>query len=196
MRSLVYYVATSVDGFIADREGGVGAFPVDRGTLAALFDRYPETCPAHLRDALGVNGEAQRFDTVIMGARTHEPALEAGLTSAYPHLRQYIATHRELPPDPTVTTVAGDVGAVVRDLRSLPGRDIWLCGGADLAGQLIDEIDEIQLKVNPVVLGDGVPLFAGRGRPHGLTHHSAEVLPGGVVLTTYRRPRPATPADA
>jgi dihydrofolate reductase len=36
-----------------------------------------------------------------------------------------------------------------------------LCGGARLAGALYDEIDELVLKVNPVVLGTGTPLFRG-----------------------------------
>lgn len=188
MRRLVYYVAVSADGFIADAYGDVSAFPVEPATLAELFALYPETCPVHARGALGVTAGPTRFDTVIMGYRTHAPALDAGLSSAYPHLRQLVVTHRDLPADDTVEVVTGDVRGRVAQLKAEPGRDIWLCGGADVAGQLVDEIDEFQLKVNPVLFGHGIPLIGGdAGMPTGLHLIESRVLPGGVVFTTYRR---------
>jgi len=188
VRDLVYYVAASVDGFIAAADGDFSVFPQHPDTLQALFDLYPETCPAHLRVPLQITAPARRFDTVVMGYRTHEPALAAGLTSAYPHLRQLVATHRHLPPDPTVETVRGDVAARVARLKTEPGRDIWLCGGADLAGRLLDVIDEVQVKVSPVILGDGIPLFrTGGDRPRALALADSITLPGGVLLLTYRK---------
>lgn len=187
MRDLVYYVATSIDGFIASPDGGAEGFPADPATLVELFARYPETCPAHVRDALGVDGSPRRFDTVIMGEATHRPAIEAGLSSAYPHLRQYVVTHRPLPQDPTVTRVDGDVVETVRALKTEDGRDIWLCGGADLAAQLIDEIDELQLKVNPVLFGSGIPLTRLGHGVREFVLRDVERLPAGVLLVTYRR---------
>lgn len=187
MRDLVYYVATSIDGFIADPDGDFSAFGQDPATLAALFAMYPETCPAHAREALGITAPPRRFDTVIMGSRTHQPALDAGLTSAYPHLRQIVVTHRDVPDDPTVETADGDVAALIRDLKARPGANLWLCGGGDLAGQLVDEIDELQVKVNPVVLGAGIPLFSGLTSPRPWRHIESRSLPAGVVLSTYRR---------
>lgn len=185
MRSLVYYVAVGVDGLIAGPDGDTSAFPVEPATLAALFERYPETCPAHAREALGVSAAPRRFDTVLMGYRTHAPALAAGLTSAYPHLRQIVVTHRAVPADPTVETWSGDIAARVADLKREPGGDIWLCGGADLASRLVDVIDEIQLKINPVALGRGLPLLAA-DEPLALELVDHERLPGGVLLVTYR----------
>jgi dihydrofolate reductase len=188
VRDLVYYIATSVDGRIAAADGDFSVFPQHPDTLRAVFDLYPETCPTHLRAPLQITASAQRFDTVVMGYRTHEPALAAGLTSAYPHLRQFVATHRRLPADPTVETMSGDVAAQVARLKAEPGRDIWLCGGADLAGQLLDVIDEVQVKVNPVILGDGIPLFGtGGDYPQALELADSLTLPGGVVLLTYRK---------
>ncbi|WP_040161892.1 dihydrofolate reductase family protein [Nigerium massiliense] len=189
MRDLVYYVAASLDAFIADPDGDFSAFPQDPATLAVLFDRYPETCPAHAREALGVDAPPRRFDTVVMGYRTYQPALDAGLTGgAYPHLRQVVATHRALPDAEGLSVISGDVAGAVRQLKEEPGRDIWLCGGADLAAQLVELIDEIQIKVNPVLLGSGIPLLpAGGPRPYELT--AADELPGGVVLQTYRQVR-------
>ncbi|GAB2696053.1 dihydrofolate reductase family protein [Thalassiella azotivora] len=187
MRSLVYYVATSLDGFIADPDGDTSAFPNDPEVLRDLFARYPETCPAHVRDALGVSGPARRFDTVVMGARTHQPAVDAGLVSAYPHLRQLVVTHRDLATDGTMELVRGDATSRVRDLKSEDGMDIWLCGGADLAAQLVDEIDELQVKVNPVLMGSGVPLTRLAHAPRRMRLAASEQLPGGVLLNTYVR---------
>ncbi|GAA1480583.1 dihydrofolate reductase family protein [Gordonia sinesedis] len=186
MRSLVYYIATSVDGFIADQEGDTAAFPVHPDTLTALFDRYPETCPAHVRDALGVTASPRRFDTVIMGAHTYAPAVAAGLPDgAYPHLRQIVVTHQAIDTQ-AVDTMSGDVAAQVRHLKHEAGQDIWLCGGSDLATQLADEIDEIQVKINPVVFGTGIPLFATGAGPRSLDCTDVTTLPSGVVLVTYR----------
>lgn len=187
MRELVYFVATSVDGFIADSAGDFSRFPVHPETLATLFARYPETCPRHLREALGVNGKPRRFDTVLLGRRSHAPAVEAGLTDgAYPHLRQIIVTHQDLPESPCVKIMGGDIAARIAKLKDEPGLDIWLCGGGELAGQLVDLIDEIQLKINPVILGSGIPLFGDGTQPRDLQAIGVEPLPGGISLATYR----------
>lgn len=187
MRNLVYYIAASLDGFIADTDGDFSAFPQDPATLQALFTRYPETCPSHVREALGVTAPSRRFDAVIMGARTHRPAIDVGLADgAYPHLSQYVVTNTELPPSPAMERVCGDVASFVADLKTQPGMDIWLCGGADLATQLVDQIDEIQVKVNPIIMGGGTPLVHAVGRPRPMILTEAERLPGGVLLNTYR----------
>lgn len=188
MCNLVYYVATSIDGFIADADGDFSAFPQDPATLRVLFDRYPETCPVHVREPLGVTAPPRRFDAVIMGRHTHQPALDHGLTDgAYPHLAQYVVTHSPLPDSPAVQRVSEDPAQFVADLKRQPGKDIWLCGGGDLAAQLLHLVDELQLKVNPVLLGIGVPLVRGRRVPTSFRLTSSEELPGGVLLNSYRK---------
>ena len=187
LRDLVYYVATSIDGFIAGPDGDFSAFPQNPATLAALFDRYPETCPAHARSPLGIPGLPRRFDTVLMGYRTYKPALDVGLPGgAYPHLRQIVATHRSLPEAPNLEVISGELPEQIARLKAEPGRDIWLCGGANLAAQLIEHIDEIQVKVNPLVLGAGIPLLPAIGRPHAVCLTGTEELPGSVAMLTYR----------
>lgn len=188
MRNLVYYVATSIDGFIADADGDFSAFPQDPATLRVLFDRYPETCPVHVREPLGVTAPPRRFDAVIMGRRTHQPALDHGLTDgAYPHLAQYVVTHSPLPGSRVVQRVSEDPAAFVAALKREPGKDIWLCGGGDLAAQLLDLIDELQLKVNPLLLGSGIPLVRGTRIPASFRLVQSEQLPGGVLFNTYRK---------
>lgn len=190
VRTLVYYLATSLDGFIADQHGDFSAFPLHPETLTALFTRYPETCPVHLRAPLGITAPPTRFDTVLMGRKTHQPAIDAGLADgAYPHLEQYVVTHRPFDRATAVQAITEDPLSFVRRLKRRPGRDIWLCGGADVAHQLIEEIDEIQLKINPVLLGRGIPVLLNDGEALQLDLADSEQLPGGILLATYRRRR-------
>ena len=188
MRRLVYYVAVTLDGFIAGPEGQTDFFATDAALLADLFGRYPETCPGHVRRALGIDGPARRFDTVIMGGRTHDVAVAAGLASGYPHLRQFVVTGRDFPEVEGLALVRADPVSVVQELKKQDGGDVWLCGGGCLAGQLRDQIDELQLKVYPISFGDGIRLFAGSFDPRPWRQVSSEQLPAGVRLVTFERP--------
>jgi dihydrofolate reductase len=189
MRGLSYFVACSADGFIAAEDGSIGAFVDDGDYFAELFESYPETCPGHLRQALGVRGENKHFDAVLMGRNTYEAGLEIGVSSPYPTLEQYVfSTTMEESPDERVTLVSEDAAGLIGRLKSEPGKDIWLAGGATLAGSLFSEglVDEVMIKVNPVVLGSGKSLFSGGARKADLELKDSRVLAGGVSLLRYR----------
>jgi dihydrofolate reductase len=115
-------------------------------------------------------------------------ALEQGVTNAYPHMRHYVfsKTLTELP-DLAIELVAGDPVAKVRELKQQAGKDIWLCGGGALAGALRDEIDEIHLKLNPVVIGSGTPLVDGGFQINRYTLASTRAFDSGVLLLRYVR---------
>lgn len=186
MRKLVYFIASTIDGFIAARDGATDVFPMSQTTLRQIAEEFPETFPTHLRPVLGIAAPNARFDTVIMGRGTYHPAFSQGITSPYAHLRQIVFS-RSLPSgtDPAVTVVAGNAVPVVRRLKAeRTGKDIWLCGG-DLAKQLIDEIDELILKLNPIALGEGRPLFAGPIGPRAFTLVDARSREAGVVQLRY-----------
>lgn len=187
MRELVYYVATSIDGYIADPSGGYDAFPMEGDHMAALLDEYADTFPAHVLEMLGVKAPGTTFDTVIMGWNTLLPALEVGIESPYPHLRQFVASRgeRHVADDVTLTD---DPVRTVRQLKEADGLPIWLCGGGDLAGSLLGEIDRLILKRNPVVFGSGVPLF-GRAdySPHSFRLMATRSFDSGVTIDEYRR---------
>lgn len=185
-RKLVYYVATTVDGFIA-REDGSFDWALGQGAhFADLIEQFPETFPAHLRHALGVPETVRRFDTVVMGRRTYEVGLHAGVTSPYQPLRQFVMS-RSLPDRqaPGVHLVRGDVLEAVRQLKAEDGKDIWLCGGGRLAAGVFVEIDELILKINPVLIGSGVPLFDGAGGTRQARLVSHRSYPNGFALAHY-----------
>ncbi|AWZ07484.1 MULTISPECIES: dihydrofolate reductase family protein [unclassified Streptomyces] len=190
MRKLTYFIATTVDGFIGAPDGDGDFFyaHLDGEFIEHLKAEYPETISAQGRVRLGLaDTPPKRFDTVLMGRNTYEPGLKAGEASPYGHLRRQYVVSRSLTtaPDPAVTLIGGDIAARVRELKAEDGLGIWLCGGADLATQLIDEIDEYVVKTYPVLAGTGMPMSrAGFGvRPLELT--GATVLGGGQVVTSY-----------
>ena len=187
MRKLVYYVACTVDGFIAREDGSFDFFPSEGDQYAFLFSEFPETIPAHLRDALGVDGENKHFDTVLMGRGTYEVGSVLGITSPYPHMRQIVVSRSmAAPPDPAIELVGDDVVGAVRRLKQEEGLDVWLCGGADPASALYREIDELMLKVNPVALGRGLPLFGGVEAPVGLEFVANRIFDSGFMFNHYR----------
>ena len=194
MRRLVYMVAVTLDGFIAGPDGGDPSgsdfLPVTPDLVEHLVTSWPETLPGPARDAMGISGAGQHFDTVVEGRVSYDLGLAAGLTDAYPHLRHVVvsrslADRTDLP----VEVVAGDPVARVRELKAEDGRDIWLVGGGTLAHALLPEIDRLVLKVNPSVIGDGVRLFAGAFSHARFTHVDQVDLPGGVRVVTLDRVR-------
>jgi dihydrofolate reductase len=189
MRELVYLVATTVDGFIAADSGTDPDFFVFEGPqVPDLLAEFPEMIPAHGRDVLGMPRDTPnaRFDTVLMGRETYGIGLKVGITSPYPHLRQLVVSSLGSRPDPAVEVISGDVVERVRALKAEDGADIWLCGGGALAACLAEDIDEFILKVSPVVLGDGVPLFRGVVGPRRLTMTDHRVYSNGFMLLRYR----------
>ncbi len=187
MRKLTYYIGSSLDGFIADTDGGLGRFQVGPELIEFTATEYPETLPGQVREQLKLDGAGQHFDTLVQGRGSYALALDAGVTSPYPHLRQYVVSSSlDADLDPAVTVIPSDPVAAVRALKQEDGGGIYLAGGGNLAGQLIDEIDELVVKVYPLVLGEGIPMFAGRPTPKQLTLTNHQVLADGVAVMTYK----------
>ena len=195
MRKLVYYVATTLDGFIAGPDRGDPSgqeyFPVTPDLVQFIVENYPETLPAPARQALSIDGPALAFDTVVEGRHSYEIGLAAGLANAYPQLRHIVFSQTmAASPDPDVEVVNSDPAQFVRELKSQPGKDIWLVGGGKIAAALLPEIDRLVLKQNPFVIGSGVPLLDGPFASNHFQPVDEVLLDGGVRVLTYDRRRP------
>ncbi|WP_330249427.1 dihydrofolate reductase family protein [Nocardia sp. NBC_00565] len=191
MRKLTYYVASTIDGFIATEEGSVDFFPVGGDHGPAITAQYPETLPTKVREALGIDKRNRYFDTVLMGRKTHDFGVRTGTSSPYSHLRQFVVS-TTLPesPDPSVELISSDPLATVRELKRDNGLGIWLCGGGELAQVLMPEIDQIFLKLYPVVLGRGRSLFGSGPRlPEAARFRviTSRVFEDGVAFVKYSR---------
>ncbi|MFD0276267.1 dihydrofolate reductase family protein [Kitasatospora sp. NPDC127111] len=196
MRKLSYFIAGTIDGFIAAPDGAFDFFfPYVTGEfLPYMSDAFADTIPALGRTAMGLDGTPnKRYDTVLMGRSTYEPGIAIGMTSPYPHLRQIVFS-RSLTesPDPAVEVTAEDPLAVVRRLKQEDGLDIWLCGGGALAGQLLPEIDELIVKLNPIVAGSGVPMFSADFGLRAFDLVGSRSFDTGTVVLSYARSTLAT----
>lgn len=189
MRKIIYFVACSLDGFIANSDGSHTGFSNHQEYLNRLFIEFPETLPSHFREAMGVTAENRYFDTVLMGRKTYEVGLKDGFTNPYAHLRQYVFSRSlNVSPNKAVTLVTADAIACIRALKNGIGKDIWLCGGGSLASFLFSAglIDSLILKVNPFIMGTGIPLFAPKIPQNSwvLTHN--QVYPGDIIMLYYQ----------
>lgn len=189
MRELTYFVACSVDGYIAHIDGSHDGFSQDSEYFADIFASFPETVPSHLRDAMGVHAENKWFDVVFMGRKTYEIGLTEDVTSPYSHLKQYLFS-RSLneSPDENVELVSENAIELVTNLKGQSGKGIWLCGGANLATTLFSHhlVDQLILKVNPFLMGSGIPLFSGVIQQTALELTNHKIYENGVLLLYYR----------
>lgn len=195
MRELIYYIAATLDGFIAHEDGSFDGFTWDDEFIKHLLSEYPETIPAHLKEEGNSNDQNNVFDTVLMGRKTYEVGLEQGITNPYPTLDQYVFSQSmKVSPHMNINLVSENAFETVQSLKNKPGKAIWLCGGADLAGQLLAEnlIDSLIIKLNPVVFGSGIPLFAGEVDPNALTLTTSKSFDSGHLILCYRVVKPFT----
>jgi dihydrofolate reductase len=172
MRKLKYYVASTVDGFIGHEDGSVGGF-LEHGDHVAGYLESLKTW----------------FDVVLMGRKTYEFGVQYGVTNPYPWMRQYVISRTmKESPDENVELVSENIVELVKTLKSESGKDIYLCGGAELATMLFDEklIDDVILKLNPVLFGSGISLLSRSAKPIDLELTGSKVYDNGVLLLQYR----------
>lgn len=148
MRTVVLFLAMSLDGYIADRNGGV-----DWLSGQSEQEESIDTYAAFVKD----------IDTVIMGWNTyHQVVTELSPEKwIYSDLTSYVVTHRELPSTDQIIFTKEDPCALVKKLKQEPGKHIWICGGSKVIQQLMEEdlIDRYYISVIPTILGDGIRLF-------------------------------------
>ena len=172
-RKLKYHVATTLDGFLAGTDDSFACFPND-----------PQA--EHITDYMATL--KSDYDTALMGRTTYEVGFKYGVTDPYPHLESYVFSHTlKESPNPKVRLIREDAPPFVRQLKAREGKDIYLCGGGPLAKSLFAEglIDEVLVKVNPVLLGTGKAVAPGLPRQVDLELLSTKVYRSGVVLVRY-----------
>lgn len=135
-------------------------------------------------------------DTVIMGRKTLEAALKMNGGSLPPSSMPYYVFSRSKPPGKSDgwTFVNESPAAFVAKLRKRLGKHIWLMGGGELARDFLkaDLIDELNLGIVPVLLGEGIPLFPGGFPQRNFSLVENKTYSGGMIGIKYKRVRAKT----
>lgn len=175
MRKTVLFIAVSLDGYIADRAGGVGWLQDQ--------EECEETGESYFR-------LLREIDTVVMGGRTYRQVTEELSPDVWPYqeLISYVVTERACTSCEPICFVNEPPAHLIRRLREQEGKDIWICGGASLVQQLMEEdlIDRFHLSLIPTLLGGGIRLFDSirKELPLRLTEMRQE---NGIAELIYER---------
>ena len=155
MTRTTYYTASTLDGFIAD----------EHDSLDWLFVQHiDEDGPMNYGAFIETIGALAMGATTYEWVREHLARTGEGWSYEQP---TWVFTHRELPPieGADVRFTAGDVRPVHAQMTAAAnGRDLWVVGGGDLAGQFAEAglLDEVCVQLAPVTLGTGRPVFPRR----------------------------------
>lgn len=182
MRKVKYFVANSLDGFIARSDGAVDWLFMD-GTDYGMGEFF------------------KSIDAVLLGRRTYEFALShspqpkgkskkaKGKRSSEAGMKSYVFSRTmKSAPDEGVEIISENAGEFVRRLKQQAGKDIWLMGGGSLASSLLAEgvVDEIDLNIHPILLGSGIQLFPEIGKQLELELTDCKAHKNGCVQLAYQ----------
>ena len=181
MRKVKYFVANSLDNFIARPDGGV-EWLFNDGTDYGMAEFF------------------RSIDCVLLGRKTYEVAMGHNQpqrksrkpkkkASSSGDMKSYVFSRTlKAGPEDDFTVVSENAGAFVRKLKSEAGKDIWLMGGGELAGSLLTEgvVDQLSLNIHPLLLGQGIPLYQGVALQLNLELLSTKAHQNGCVQVEYR----------
>lgn len=161
----------SLDGFIAKPDGNVDwlkKVPNPENTDHG-FAKFYET-----------------IDTTIMGNNTYKEILGFGIPFPFQDKKNFVLS-RQTQTDAEYVQFETDAIALVNSLRSQEGRDIWLIGGGQINTLLLNHalIDELLIRIVPIIIGEGLPLFAERPLETIFKLIKIDQFSTGTVQLTY-----------
>lgn len=173
MRKIIYYVASSLDGYIAGKNADISKFIMQGEGV----EKY--------------QSDLANYETVIMGRKTYEFGFQYGLKPgqpAYPNMEHHIFSN-SLKIDNLSESVKIEKLSLenVNKIRQNAKTDIYLCGGGQFAGWLLDKglIDQLKLKLNPIVLGSGTKLFGNSTTNESWKLSDRESFSDRLQILTY-----------
>lgn len=166
MRKIILNLAVSLDGFI---EGPKGEF---------------DWCFSD--QDYGMTDFMSRIDAVFFGRKSYELLLKMS-ENPFPGKTKYVFSKTENRTEGDVQFINHDVEKEIGSIKDQRGKDIWLFGGAELISTLLNYglVDELQLAVHPLLLGQGKPLFQDLLQKMELRLLDSKTYSSGLVQLFY-----------
>jgi len=174
MRKLILGLAITLDGYIEGPNGEYDWCFTDQD--------------------YGLNEFFERIDAIFIGRKSYEMLQHHNQSSneetipGMPVLREYVFSQTLTSVKQGAVLLSGDGIAAARTIKSQPGKDIWLFGGATLYAALMKEglVDELWMSVHPILLGSGKPLFSEQEGRTRLSLLESKTYESGLVSIRYR----------
>lgn len=175
MRKVILYIAMSLDGYIADDNGGVDWLLGEDHTN---------------NEDNGYSKFIEHIDTIIMGKTTYNQIVNELSIDVWPYPQQtsYIITSSKIDYKENIIAYNGNIKDLVTKLKQENGKDIWLVGGAQLVKYFMknDLIDQWQISIIPSIIGMGIKLFK-EGNYLKLLHLESTSINNGICELVYTR---------
>jgi dihydrofolate reductase len=172
MMGIILYIAMSLDGFIARKNGSIDWLsPYEKG-----------------QEDYGYLEFLKKIGTIIMGNTTYEQVLSSG-EFPYKDKDCFVFTrNRKKITDEHVTFVNKSAKDLIDQLNLEDNENVWLVGGASIVDEFLkfDLIDEFIITVIPILLGEGIPLFKGKSNEKGLKLIDLKSFDPGLVQLHYK----------
>ncbi|MHA1561229.1 MAG: dihydrofolate reductase family protein [Promethearchaeota archaeon] len=171
MRKIVLYIASSLDGYIARKNGEVD-----------WLDDFNNT-----GEDYGYYKFYDSIDVTLMGNKTYKTSMSLG-DFPYKDKKNYVFTKQNiLPQAGYVKFINNNIVSFTKELKTQKGKDIWLIGGTQINELFFNNeiIDELILTVMPVTLGNGIPLFTESVKQLKFKLNSNKSYGNGVVQLHY-----------
>lgn len=176
-RKIILDLAVTLDGFIEGKNGEVDWCIMD---AEMGFDQF-----------------LNQIDTILFGRKSYdlwgnftpeEPTdSDKELWGVFHSKEKYVFSRTQMGTDHKAIFINDRISEEVNNLKSMPGKDIWLYGGASLITTFINLglVDEFRLSVHPVILGEGKPLFVDIKQRLNLKMVNTRTFSSGVVQLIY-----------
>ncbi|MDM5326242.1 dihydrofolate reductase family protein [Neobacillus sp. CF12] len=176
-RKIILDLAVTLDGFIEGKNGEVDWCIMD-----------PD---------MGFINFLNQIDTILYGRKSYdlwgqftpesEDDAEKEMWEAVHSKQKYVFTRTQTGTDNNAIFINDQVVEEVNKLKNIPGKDIWLYGGASLITSFMNLglVDEFRLSVHPVILGEGKPLFIDIKERVNLKLVHTRSFSSGVVQLIY-----------
>ncbi|WP_013320380.1 dihydrofolate reductase family protein [Gloeothece verrucosa] len=168
MKKGILFIATSLDGYIARKNGEIDWLFTDQD--------------------YGYEEFYQSIDITLIGYKTYQQLLTFE-EFPYPDKINYVfSRHHKNQDHNLVTFISTDPVEFVKQLKQASGKNLWLVGGGQMNTLFLNAnlLDEIIISIHPVILGEGIPLFAGNPQEKKLQLIKHQSFESGLIQITYK----------